>query len=183
MKTIRCALAVLFSLMLALGLALPAMAANAAAITEQPQDVTVRPGESFTLRFEIGDDGQSHYFHWYCMADGQLRRYWGEDTATSSALTIEVKGDPYQETPHDPPHFPHPKNIFSGSSLEYYCIVDEGLAGEARSRAATVTVKPGFTDFLFRLFSGFMIFPFGIFVNLITGPFALFLLFLQRFAA
>jgi len=180
MKTTKRALATLLVLALGLALALPAVAAT---ITGQPQDVTIRPGESFTLRFEIGDDGQSHYFDWYCMADGRLMRHSGEDTATSSALTIEVKGDPYQETPHDPPHFPHPKNIFSGSSLEYYCIVDEGREGEARSRAAAVTVKPTLKDFLFRLFSIFMIFPFGIFVNLITGPFALFLLFLQTFAA
>ena len=93
MKHTKRILAVLLTLVLALGLAMPAMAAvnwNEFRITRQPQNQTIRYGDSFTLSVEVNvPEGVVVSFQWQ-LADGGVLPV---ETANSAELQLSP-GDP-----------------------------------------------------------------------------------------
>ena len=183
-------------LAVAMGLALFALpaadAADAPVIVKQPQSVTIRPGEGFVLEVEI--DGESSFnraYIWYSRrGEGAWEPYQAAqtqtvDTPTSSKLVCQTVVDPYRTSVNDDQRFPSPATLFSAVTMEFYCdVYDYGAtytSAHAKSAAAGVTVKPGFTDYFKRLGSSpLFLLPQSIFVSLVTGPFALALLFFEN---
>ena len=109
------------------------------------------------------------------------------NTPTTSSLVCEAVVDPYRTSVNDDQRFPSPATLFSAVTMEFYCEVQEYRPEAihntvlARSETASVTVKPGFTDYFARLrYSPIFFLPMNILISLVTGPFALLLLLLEQ---
>jgi hypothetical protein len=113
MKFTKRLLAVALTLALALSLALPAMAAvdwTEFKITKQPQDLTIKYGDSFTLSVEVAvPEGVEVEYQWY-YRDGSSGNAIPIENATS--LELQVKPDALF----------YPENVrFGGATINYTC--------------------------------------------------------------
>ncbi|MDR2687996.1 MAG: hypothetical protein LBB75_09600, partial [Oscillospiraceae bacterium] len=190
MNATKRVLGILLALAMGLGLALPAVAAaDATVIVKEPQSVTIRPGEGFVLEMQLESELSSNQTCiWYHQRGGNpwtpYQAAQTVNTPTSSSLVCQAVVDPYLTSVNDDQLFPAPTTLFSSVTMDFYCEVQEYRPGSihntvlARSETASVTVKPGFTDYFIRLgHSPIFFLPQSIFISFVTGPFALVLMF------
>jgi len=124
MKFTKRMLAMVLTFALALSLALPAMAAvdwNDFRITKQPQNLTIKQGESFTLSVEVNVPvGVEVEYQW-----------WRGSTPIENATSVQLHLVP------DDPMYP-PIGRLGGGEVRYECII---TAYEKDSVGAVITTR------------------------------------------
>jgi len=145
MKITKRLLAAVLTMALALGLALPAMAAvdwDAFKITKQPQDLTIKHGDSFTLSVEVSvPAGVEVEYQWYRWMNGGGPKPIDGETA---AIMIRKSNDS---------DYPSENRFY-----EYHCEItahEEGTGNLSKltSNKARVDAEEKEKDFLGKVYS------------------------------